>query len=554
MRQLRQTSIALVLALATAAGCARCGAPKTVAPPDRFVAANAVAVLVVPRLSVFAQQSADLLATAATFPGGKELSDGRAVIANRLTFDPFDSASIAATGLDPSRGLALSGLVGKGGENNPDVLLSLPIADAVKFEAAVAKLAKERLDATERKVEAGAPEVITWGMGAGGPVLFAYAVVEQTALVSFGPAAIEAVRAAAAIPATGSIGTAPGYQKSMKALGDGLAFQFYVPPSSPALKEVPQLKDGFAAGIRAGKDRIGLAAAMLLGPREAAIRAAVAKGESAALLAKLDPGAAWVARGDGDPGQSADVQTVVDAMTKQGIPEPVVELLKDFLGSLGTGSALGIGVIPPAADSKTKLGAAPLSAVRAEFLASLKDPAKMTAAIQRAIDMATEQAEAAPQPKGKKAKKGAPAKPDFGKNPWRFPLPGGEIAATVTDGKLAVVIGPARALEALLSRTGTVFKGPTAASDKALRSSTGGMYIDVPMLAKAAQSVPESAIADGGEGAMVKSMIDQWSASAARITAISVSGDLLEGAARGELLVEVMPAAAPAAPAAPAPK
>jgi hypothetical protein len=549
MRLLRQTPVALafVITLATAAGCSKCGgAPKTLPPTDRFVASNSAAVMIVPSLSALAQQSADVLATAGTFPGGKDLLDVRAVIGNRLTFDPFDPASIAGTGLDPARGLALSGIDDKGTDN----VLALPIADAAKFEVAVAKLAKERLDATERKVEAGTPEVITWGAGAGAPVLFAYAVVEQTALVSYGPAAVAAVRAAAAVPAGGSIASTAGYQKSMKALGDGLAFQFYVPASSPALKEVPQLKDGFAAGIRGGRDRIGVAAAMLLGPREAGIRAAIAKGESAALLAKLDPGAFWVARADNDPGQSTDVQTVVDAMAKQGIPEPVIELLKDFLGSLGTGSALGFGVIPPQAGSKVMLVEAPAAAIRAEFLASLKDPARMTSAIQRAVDMVAAQA-APPAPKGKKAKKGAPATPGFGKNPWRFPLPGGEIAAAVADGKFALVAGPAGALEALIARTGTVFKGPTPTADKALKSGTGGMYIDIPKLAAAAQSVPESSIAEGGQGAMMKSMVDQWAASAARITAISVGGDIVDGAARGELLVEVTPVAA--APAAPAP-
>jgi hypothetical protein len=537
MRTLRLPS--LVLATVVAAGCARCGSRPP--PTERFVAADAAAVLIVPTLAGLAQQSSDVLTTAATFPGGKELLDARAVIAGRLTFDPFDVASIAATGLDPARGLALSGVVGKGGEQSPDVVLSLPVADAAKFEAAVAKLAKERLSATERGVESGSPEVIAWRPAAGAQPLFAYALVQKTALVSFGPAAVDAIRAAAAIPEAGTIASRPEYQKTMKALGAGLGIEFYVPANSPALKDVPQLKDGFAAGVRGGRDRIGVAGAMLLGPREATLRAAVAKGESSALLAKLDPGAGWVVRGDGDPGQSTDVQAVIDAMGKQGIPEPALAILKDFIGSLGSGSALGIGVLPPGPAAKARLTDAPLSAVRAELLTSLKDPARMTAAIQRAVDLATEQAAAAAKPA--RGGKGAATVPNFGKNPWRFPLPGGELAAAVADGKLAIVAGPAGTLEALLARTGTTFKGPTPAADKALKGGSGGMYIDVPKLAAAARAYPEEAFGDGQQGVMVKSMVDQWSAAAERITAISVSGDLVEGAARGELLVEVTPVA-----------
>jgi hypothetical protein len=498
------------------------------------VAADAAAVLLVPALGVLAQQSSDVLATAATFPGGKDLLDARAVIAARLTFDPFDAASIASTGLDPARGLTLSGVVGKGGEGSPDVVLALPVADAAKFDESVTRLAKERIGVNERTTEAGSPAVIAWRSAPGSPPLFAYAVTEKTALVSFGPAAIDAIRAAAAVPATGTIASRPEYQKTMKALGDGLALQFYVPANSPALKEVPQLKDGFAAGVRGGRDRIGVTGAMLLGAREAAIRAAVAKADSAALLAKLDPDAAWVVRGDGDPGQATDFQSIVDSMEKQGLPEPVIAILKDFVGSLGTGSAIGIGIVPPAPKGRGSLVNAPLAAVRAELLASLREPERMTSAIQRAADMASAQAAAAP--KGARSKK-----IDLGKNPWRVPLPGGEIAAAVADGKLAIAAGPVGSLEALLARTGSAFKGPTAAAEKALHSGTGGMYIDVPKLATAARGYPEAAFGEGQQGVMVKSMVDQWSAAAERITAVSVSGDLVEGAARGELLVEVTP-------------
>lgn len=540
------TATAFLLALATAVGCAKCGgAPKAVIPVDRFVASGAAAVLIVPRLSGFAQQAADVLATAGTFPGGRDLLDARAVIGDRLTFDPFDAVSIAGTGLDPARGLTVSGVVGAGGEGNPDVLVTLPIADGVKFEAAVARLAKERLDAPERKVEPGTPEVVSWGMAGGGPALFSYAVVEQTALLSFGPAAVATVRAAAALPATGTVASVPAYQKSMKALGDGLALQFYVPANSPALKEVPQLKEGLSAGLRAGRDRIGVVVAMLLGDREAGIKAAAARGESAALLAKLDPGAALVVRGDGDPGQSADVQALTEALTREGMPEPLLALFKDFVASLGSGTAMGIGLLPPASGAKAALSDAPFGAFRAEVLVSVKDPPKMTAAIQAAIDMASAQMGPPAPKKGKKAGKGA--RVDLGKNPWRFALPGGEVAAAVADGKLALVAGPAGSLEALLARTGTAFKPPTAASDKALKSGTGGMFIDVPRIAAAVKAYPESAFGAGAEGAMVKSMVDQWSASASRITAVSVSSELVEGAARGELLLEVTPTATPAA-------
>lgn len=548
MRKLRSLQFALVLVVA--AGCGRC-APRTIAPPaDRFVASSSAAVLIAPSLEAFAQQSADVLATAATFPGGKQLADARAVIASRLTFDPFDATSIAATGLDPKRGLALSAVVGKGGEANPDAVLSLPVADAAKFEAAVTKVAKERVDATVRTAEPGSPEVISWRAVPGGPILFAYAVVEQTALVSAGPAALDAIRAAAAVPATGSIASSPAYKSSMKALGDGLALQFFVPAGSPALKDVPQLKEGFSFGLRGARDRFGFAFAMPLGAREAGLREAIAKGQSAALLAKLDPGAAWVIRGEGGGDAMVNVEELLTAFKRVGLADEVRGPLTDFLASLGSSSAIGMGILPPPAKSGVMFLAAPLSFFRVEMLTSLKDPARMTAAIQSAIDAAT--AKAAPQAGkvAKKGKKGAPAKLDFGKNPWRVPLPGGEIALAVADGKLALVAGPPKALEALLARSGTVFKAPTPTAEKAMQGTTGGMFIDVPKLAAAAKALPEATYGAGSQGAMMKSMVDQWATTAERITAVSVTADLVEGNARGELLFEVTPTAPAPAPTA----
>jgi hypothetical protein len=61
--------LASILALALSAGCGRRG-PEPAASPERFVASDAAAAVVVPSLEGLARQGADVLATAATFPGG----------------------------------------------------------------------------------------------------------------------------------------------------------------------------------------------------------------------------------------------------------------------------------------------------------------------------------------------------------------------------------------------------------------------------------------------------------------------------------------------------
>src|SRR5512138_66497 len=147
--------------LLISAGCARCGS-RPPPPVERFIAADADAAVVIPTLQGFAQQAGDLVATAATFPFGAALRDARAVLAGRLTFDPLDAKAIAAAGFDPQRGLALSGKAGARGPDSPDVVLSLPVGDSAKLEATIATIAKERLGATERSVDPGTPEVISW--------------------------------------------------------------------------------------------------------------------------------------------------------------------------------------------------------------------------------------------------------------------------------------------------------------------------------------------------------------------------------------------------------
>jgi hypothetical protein len=457
------------------------------------------------------------------------------VITGRLGFDPFDAAAVAAAGLDPKRGLALSGRSGPRGPSAPDVVLSLPVGDAGKLETTLSSLAKERMGATERTVDAGAPEVIVWRTSTGGPIVLAWAIVERTALLSAGEAAVAAVRAAAAVPANATLAEVPAYQRATKALPDGLAAKVFVPAGSPALQELAQFKDGLAVGLRAAPDRLGISAAVPLGAREPAFKAAVAGGRSLALLGQLDPAAVLVVRGEGTAGSAADPAELSAALALQKIPGAAGALVSDFVGSLAGSSALAFSVLPQKG-KPAQLQAEPLRLFTAEILLSLSDPARMTAAIQRAVD---ELGGAGPRGKAKLA---------VGTNPWRFPFAGGEVAASVADGKLALAIGPAKTLEALLARSGSAFKGPTAAADEALKSQTGGMFLDVPRLAAAVKALPEEAFGPGQQGVMLKSMTDQWATSAERITAVSLASSLVEGFARGELLIEVKSAGAAAAP------
>lgn len=523
VRGIRPPALTLALAAVVVGGCSRCGTSPA-APTERFIPADAGTALVVPSIEGLVRQSSDLLASARSFPFGGALLDARSALAGRLGFDPLDVAAITKAGLDPRRGLAIfAGRTGARGPDQPDVVVSLPVSDRDKLETTLAVMAKERLGATERRVESGAPEVITWRATGGGGIAFAYAFVEETALLAAGNEAVATVRAAAAVPATATLASDASYQRSARVLGEGLAARFHVPAGSPALGRLPQLKDGIALGLGAGRDRITVSAAAPLGAREAPLKAAVAAAASRPMVAKLDPTAVLVARSEGAFAETAGLGS---GLAPAGTPPAVAGLLTDLVASFGDGSAAALSVLPPG-KRPAPMRAEPLRLFRAEVLVGVRDAPRLTAAIQRTIDALGSGL--------------GGVKLSLGRNPWRLAVGGGEVAAAVKDDRLALTLGPARSLEALLARGGSSFKGPTPASDRALGSGSGGLLLDVPRLAAGVKALPESAWGPGPQGAMLKSMADEWAVAAERIAAISVTTELVDGLARGELLVELVP-------------
>lgn len=544
MRTSRWLGLALVL-LALSTGCARCG-QGAASSPERFIAADSAVVFVIPSLGALSQQGADALATAGTFPGGQTLLDGRAVLQGRLGFDAFDPASLGTTGLDPKRGAAI-GLSMKAGEKKPaadpadpmaellgmdmppepDVVVTLPVADGKKLEATLARLAKEKLQLAVQGTADGKPPVVTFRKAEGDAVQLAYAVAERTAILGFGPKAIETVRAALAVPADKHVGTAPSFKVASAAVGPGQAFFAVVPAGSLLLKDAPQLKDGFAMGVRGAKDQLAVVACTLLGEREAAMKAAP-KGSSPALLAKLDPGATIVARGDGDPNSYLPREDVLKALGMAEVSPQMTKNVTDALDALGVGAAFGFGLVP-VKGKPAELTEAPLSFVRAELLLALKDPAKARVALRGLLEELAADHEIVPKPNAN--------------GPWKLPLPGGEAAMAVEGNQLLLVAGPAGSLQALVARSGSAFKGPTAISARALEGPLGGMYADVPRLVETVKAIPSEAYGEGPSGMVMHTNVQQWAPTVARITALSVRTELVPGAQRAEMVLEVAPPA-----------
>ena len=272
-------------------------------PPERFVPAAIRAAIVVPETGRAARELADLHASVSGFPGAGELAGARGALAAQLGFDPLDQDALADAGVDPRRGAAVAVLdvTGPGGEPGSATLVVLPAADAPKVERLLARIARDRLGATERSSEThGGVAAVVFRRPGSAAASLTYAVVEHTTLLTTHPSGPALVAGAAALGPAASLAEVPAWKLARAALGDRIAALAFVPAGSRLLRGMWAVADGLAIGVSAGPGRLLARAAVLLGAREPSFRALAADGNAAPLVARLDPAAPLAARWDGD--------------------------------------------------------------------------------------------------------------------------------------------------------------------------------------------------------------------------------------------------------------
>lgn len=513
MRRSPAIGVAAAVAVA-AAGCARRGGP----PPERFVPADALAAVIVPRLDAAAPQLAALLETSGAFPGAGGLADARAAATTQLGFDPLDRKALAGAGIDPARGAALALRARPGGGRT--VLLVLPVHDPEALDGVVARLARDRLGAGERSaVRRGAVEAAVFH-APGGPPALARVVVDGSAIVAAGPSAPDAVLDAAALPAAASLQSAAAWSTARGALGDGPAAVAWLPAGSPLAARAPVLRDGAALGIAGASDRLRVTAAILLGAREASIRALAAP-SAAALPGALDPDAALVATWRGDP--AALGRRLLDALppaARARLDALGADPERDLAQAAAPGAAIALALAPRvdvAGLSEARVREDPLRLVRFEAVVPLRDPARVRAASARL----------APPPAPRRGRRAAPADGTF-----RIATPSGEIAWRVDGDRLLVAGGAPGALDALAARvaSGGGFRPPTAAAAAALGAGLGGAVLDVPRLVASIRALPEDAYGTGPNAFVMRSVVERFVDPAARLRAASLRADLAPGA------------------------
>lgn len=511
----RSLTIAVVSAVLVT-GCGRCR-PGPTTGPERFVPSDAPAVVIVPELARAAREATALHRAASAFPGMTGVAAGRDAIAAQLGLDPLDSESLEANGLDAGRGAAVAWLLpGPGAPHRAGTqLLVLPVADAGKLDALLARLARERLGAAVRAEEDGAGlVVVTYRAAAGAPAALAWSLADGNALVVPGAGGPEAVAAAARRAREASLAGSAAYDRARRALGDDRAVILWTPPESPAIPRDWPLRGGVAAGLTGSEARVRAVVAVLLGEREAQVRPVAAEGGGGAALARrLDPRAAVVARFDGDPATLGRLALpFVPARERARFAALGLDLQRDLFDQALPGAAGAISLNPGlrvATLSEATFRADPLRAIRFEVAARLRDPAAAKAISARL------------------APGGGP--------PWRIATAGGAFAWRIDGDRLAVVGGDPDDLDRFVRRLdgdGDGYRPRSTTARAALEGGLGGAVVDPANLVAQARDLPASAFGTGPSGFVLRSFVDRVLEPAGRLTAVSVRTDLAEGALR----------------------
>jgi hypothetical protein len=527
---LRRPLLPVLLAL-VAGGLACRGGPAG-PPPERFLPADAALVLVIPETGRAARELGALHATLSGFPGASDLAGARSALASQLGFDPLDPDALAEAGLDPRRGAALARLERPGGDVlRPTTLLVLPARDRSRLETLFARLARERLGASEKVAELhGGIPVAVFRRAPGEPPALSYAVTGRTALLAPGPGGPAAVAEAVTRGDAQSLATSPPWSTARSALGDRPAAIAFAPRGSRFLAGLWAVQDGIAVGISAGEDRLRARVAVLLGAREPSFLALAAKGGGAGAVARLDPTAPLAARWDGDFGAlGRKLLPVLPAGERARLAARGIDPVADLFDLLAPGGALAVS-LSPALDltdlSEEDLRRDPLRLIRFEATAEAKDAARVRAVSERLVP---------PPRRGARAARA----PDDGT--FRIVTPSGEIAWRLDGVRLAVAGGPPGALDALVARLageGEGFRAPGETAAAALEGGLGGAVLDGRRLVASVRALPDRAFGTGPSGFVVRSVADRILEPAARIAAVSTELDLAPGALVVDVEVE----------------
>ena len=524
---------ALAVALCSLVLALGCGRKREYPPPERYVPADAPVAVLVPTVQAAARQAGALYRTVARAPQAVQLAEAHAAVKAQLGFDPLDPRGLEQAGIDPA-GAAAAAL----GPGRPAMLV-LPVLDLAKLDATVARLARDRMGATQRVTsKIRGVEVVTFRRDAQGPAALGYTAVGPHALLAAGPGGPEAVAAAALLPEEGSLWRSPAAARAREALGPGWLASVLVPAGSPALADQRAARDGAALGIRAEATQLGVRLALLLSPEREAWWKGLGGGLPAAStsVALLPPEASLLLRFAGDPAEAARrLEPWYPPSVKSALAASKLDPVRDLSPAFGPGAVASRALAPtftvtdfssPRFDLRRS---DPFSFVQLDAVLPVRDPEVLRAFLVR-LQKAGRSLAVQVVPRG------PPAAPTG----WTLSRGAAQLGVSLSGDRLLVTGGASRlpALEARASTGGPGFEPASPAAKKALSSGLAGAVLDVDHLARSIEALPDEAYGTGPNAVVMRSLVSRYLEPAGSLASISLRLDLVPGAVLVDLDVD----------------
>jgi hypothetical protein len=527
---MRRALAAASVLLAIAAGC---GGKREYPPPERYIPADAPLAVVVPAVGAAARQAGALYRTVAQAPQAAPLAEAHAAVKAQLGFDPLDPRGMEQAGFDPAGAAAAA----TGGGRT--TIVALPVVDLPKVDATLARLARDRMGASQRITgKVRGVEVVSFRRETQGPAALAYASMGPHVLFAAGPDAPEAVASAATLPVELSLWKSPAAARARDALGAGWLAMALAPAGSPLLADVRAARDGAALGIRAEATQLGLRLALLLSPeREARWKALRGDGTPAAgAVALLPTDATLRARWAGDPAEAARrLEPWYPADVKKAFVTHKLDPVGGLAPAVGPGGAASLSLAPTftfAGFSSPRFDVRktdPFELVQLDAVLPLRDAAALRAFLARLQ-------KAGPR-LGVKVVPSGPAAAPTG---WTLSWGKAQLGVAIAGERLLVAGGAPRlpALVARASGEAPIFSPPSPAAGAALGSGLGGAALDVERLVKSLEALPEEAYGSGPNAVVMRSLVSRYLEPAAALASVSLRLDLAPGAALVDLDVD----------------
>lgn len=515
----------LLLTLAFAAGCSKCGKPASTVvglPVERVVPKGAVGVVLVPSLASAGQKLKILEALKVTgfvaqlqgFGDGKAFADA---LVGELGIDVRSAEALEKAGLDGARAAAVFATI------SSDAFLALPVKDEKRFHGILEHLAHRRLGAgAGGEQKAGALTVHTFSAHAGEAAKLGYVIANGYAVIA-DAGGVGKLAGLAALTQDDSLASDRSYMAALKQLPDERDAVVYVPTNSLLLLKTPLSGAIGSVTLTAAGLSVLVNGTWRGDPSELAALQPQAGAKS--LVGYLPADAFLVTRFSGDPARLAPwAKQVMGPFLSRAFDEGGFDVKTQVLEQLQPGlvASLSLSDRPPMDRGMPSLDIRqtnPFTYAHLSGAGAVKSKDVVVPALEKIAALAPKfgaQMELRERPDGQKA--------------FLTTYAQGEGVHLAPKGDLVFFASPVQRLDALVKSDGSAASPVASLGDDAL-----SVAIDLSKLSASVRALPESAWGLGGFA--IKATTVRWLDATDDLKAVSLTVGAKDKAVQAKLLL-----------------